>query len=92
MAAVATACTTTVGEILVVQTGVVIAVDGPSAAQVDRITLRGNDGSTTVLTVGALDLTDGGLPAPHLREHLVSGEPITAYSNNNVLRKYTDAE
>ena len=26
--------------------------------------------------VGRLDLSEGGLAAPHLREHLVSGEPI----------------
>ena len=46
-------------------------------------------------TVGALDLSDGGLPAPHLREHLVSGVPITVYySTTNgtyVARRYIDA-
>lgn len=57
-------------------TGVVIAVDGPNAAQVDHFTLRTNEGQILEFVVGTLELTNGGLPAPHLREHLVSGEPI----------------
>jgi hypothetical protein len=41
--------------------------------------LRTADGEQLDFTVGTLDLSAGGLPAPHLREHLVSGVPITVY-------------
>lgn len=57
-------------------TGVVTSVDGPSVAQVDSFTLRTFSGQVLSFTVGRLDLENGGLPAPHLREHLVSGQPI----------------
>jgi len=48
-----------------------------------------------VFDVGTLDLSGGGLPAPHLREHLVSGVPITVYytfdGNADVAQRYIDA-
>lgn len=76
--------------------GVVISVDGPSAAQVNSFTLRTDSGQVLAFTVGRLDLANGGLPAPHLREHLVSGEPITvefeAVSGENIARSYVDAQ
>lgn len=71
-------------------TGVVIAADGPSATDVDRITLRTSDGEILQLTVAVLDLRNGGLPAPHLREHLVSGEPILAFYYGTDLVRYVD--
>jgi glucose/arabinose dehydrogenase len=74
-----------------VVTGVVIAVDGPTVAQVDRVTIRTANGTTVVLTVGPLDLAGGGLPAAHLRAHLVSGIPITAHVRNGVMYYYIDA-
>jgi hypothetical protein len=43
-------------------------------------------------TVGRLELTDGGLPAPHLRDHLVSGEPITVFFYGDEVFRYVDAE
>ena len=57
-------------------TGIVIAAVGPDATQVDRFTLRDDGGVVLDFEVGHLDLSEGGLAAPHLREHLVSGEPI----------------
>ncbi|HYI23484.1 MAG TPA: hypothetical protein VEX62_12725 [Candidatus Limnocylindrales bacterium] len=46
-------------------------------------------------TVGRLDVANGGLPAPHLREHLVSGDPIQVwYRTENgamVALRYEDA-
>jgi len=72
-------------------TGVVIAADGPSAAEVDRFTLRTADGQSLEFTVGRLDLTNGGLPSAHLREHMVSGEPITVYYYGTEIIRYTDA-
>lgn len=45
--------------------------------------------------VGRLDVEGGSLPAPHIREHLVSGEPITVFyyteQAGNVVNKYIDA-
>ena len=57
----------------------VISVDGPNAADVERISLRTNEGEVLDLNIGILELTNGGLPAPHLREHLASGVPITVF-------------
>jgi hypothetical protein len=70
---------------------VVISADGPDAASVTRFSLRTNDGQILDLKVGRLDLNNGGLPAPHLREHLVSGEPITVYYYADEVIRYTDA-
>jgi len=73
----------------------VIAADGPNVTDVDTFSLRTSDGQLYNFTVGALDLSAGGLAAPHLREHLVSGVPITVYfSNDNgtlTARRYIDA-
>jgi hypothetical protein len=74
---------------------VVIAVDGPNAADVDTFRLRTSDGELLEFDVAALDLSAGGLPAPHLREHLVSGIPITVYYTADdgalVAHRYIDA-
>jgi len=78
-------------------TGVVIAAEGPNPAQVDTFSLRTSSPVVLAFTVGRLDLSEGGLPAPHLREHLTSGEPITVYfhidaaTGQRVADRYTDA-
>lgn len=54
----------------------VISADGPDASRVDSFSMRTAEGEILTFTVGTLDVANGGLPAPHLREHLVSGEPI----------------
>ena len=41
-------------------------------------------------------MSDGGLPAPHLRDHLISGEPITVTytideEGQNLALRYVDA-
>ena len=82
------ACTNQLPDQMV--TGVVIAVDGPSIAEVDQVTIRTNAGETLTLTVGRLELTGGGLPAVHLREHLQSGIPITAHFRGGVMYYYID--
>jgi hypothetical protein len=73
----------------------VIAADGPTAADVDTFRLRTTQGDQLDFSVGTLDLSAGGLPAPHLREHLVSGVPITVYYTNDdgvlVAHRYIDA-
>ena len=73
-------------------TGIVISADGPDAANVERFSLRTSDGQVREFTVGRLDLNNGGLPAPHLREHLLSGEPITVYHYGDEAIRYVDAE
>lgn len=76
-------------------TGIVIAADGPDSATVDTFTLRTADGRLVNFNVGTLDVANG-LPAPHLREHLVNGEPITVtfqvQNGVNVATRYVDAE
>jgi hypothetical protein len=56
--------------------GVVVAVDGAELARVNGFSLRRPGGETLRFEVQALALSDGGKPAPHLREHMASGEPI----------------
>ena len=70
----------------------VILVDGPNPAEVARFSLRTADGRVLDFTVGRLELTNGGLPAPHLRDHLVSGEPITIFFYGDEVFRYVDAE
>jgi hypothetical protein len=73
------------------ETGIVISADGPNAADVDRFTLRTEDGRVLQLRVGRLDVSNGGLPAPHLREHLLNGEPITVFYYGDEIFRYIDA-
>jgi hypothetical protein len=77
-------------------TGVVVGVEGSGAAEVTSFSLRTAEGRVITFAVGRLDLSDGGLPAPHLREHLVSGMPITveyaAEADRNLALRYVDAE
>ncbi len=72
-----------------------IAAKGPDAATVSTFTLRTNDGQTLNFVVGTLDVSAGGLPAPHLREHMAGSTPTTVYyrveNGQNVAVKYTDA-
>ena len=76
-------------------TGVVISVEGEGPASVQRFTVRANDGRAIVFELERLDVT-AGKPAAHLREHLVSGEPVTiAYTIENgrhIALSYDDAE
>ena len=75
-----------------------IAADGPDVSRVDGFRLRDSDGVVLEFVVGVLDVSSGGLPAPHLREHLVSGEPITVTyetrpaDGERVAIRYVDAE
>ena len=76
-------------------TGIVIAADGPSAAEVNTFSLRTDGGGTLDFRITRLDLDNGGLPSAHLREHMASGEPITVtyHVENGVLvaDRYIDA-
>ena len=61
-----------------------------------KFTLRTNDGQTLDFIVGTLDVTNGGLPSPHLREHMAGSTPTTVYyqvvNGQNVAVKYSDAD
>ena len=76
-------------------TGVVVATDGPNAGQVDTFSLRQTDGAVLDFKVVRLDLSNGGLPSAHLREHMQSGEPITVTfhieNGTYIADHYTDA-
>ncbi|HWH24884.1 MAG TPA: hypothetical protein VNW68_08345 [Candidatus Limnocylindria bacterium] len=78
-------------------TGIVVAVEGEGAANVSGFTLRTADGQTIDFVLDRLDLSRGGKPAPHLREHLVDGAPITVEYRvlrsleGNLALRYTDA-
>lgn len=56
--------------------GIVLDVRGPDLARVASFVLRTADGQQLTFEVEALALDRSGKPAPHLREHLASGEPI----------------
>jgi hypothetical protein len=63
---------------------------------VDRFSINTPAGTVLNFIVETLDVSDGGLPAPHLRDHLISGEPITVtYTINeegqNLALRYVDA-
>ena len=72
-----------------------ISANGPDAASVTTFTLQTDDGKTINFVVGTLDVTGGGLPAPHLREHMAGSTRTTVSylveNGQNVATKYTDA-
>ncbi len=76
-------------------TGVVIDVDSPDVAIVERFTIRTSAGDVIELAVEELSLSGGGKPAPHLREHLTSGAPVVVEyvveADRNVAVRYYDA-
>ncbi len=73
-----------------------IAVEGEGPANVTGFTLRTAGGEVFDFDVGRLEVTDGGKPAPHLREHQVDGAPIVVeYEGRDggyVAIRYRDAE
>lgn len=56
--------------------GIVTAVDQPSLTSVRGFTLRTAAGAELAFSIGTLQLTDGGLPANHLREHMATASPV----------------
>jgi hypothetical protein len=73
----------------------VISATGPGPAEVDRFSLRTSDRQALQFKVVRLDLSNGGLPSAHLREHMRSGEPITVEyhveNGVNIADRYIDA-
>ena len=72
-----------------------IAANGPDAASVTTFTLQTDTGQAINFVVGTLDISNGGLPAPHLREHMAGSTRTTVYyqvqNGENVAVKYVDA-
>ncbi len=89
------ACSSASGPQTLSATGLVIAAQGPDSATVETFTLRTSEGQTLDFKVGTLDLTNGGLPAPHLREHMVGLTPTTVYyrveNGEMIAIKFVDA-
>ena len=77
-------------------TGIVLAVDGTTDTDMSGFTLRTDAGEVLTFSLGRLDLANGGLPAPHLRAHLLSGAPITVTydveGTGAVALRYVDAQ
>jgi hypothetical protein len=77
-------------------TGVVMAVEGSGPASVDQFTLRTPDGRVLTMAVERLDVSGGGKPAAHLREHQLDGQPIEVEykveGGRHVALRYTDAD
>jgi hypothetical protein len=104
-AIVVAACATATSEICAVGgavtqcgsvTGVVIAVEGAGPTSVEGFTLRTAEGTLYEFAVQRLEVGAGGKPAPHLREHQLSSEPIVVEykveNGRHVALYYTDAE
>ena len=56
--------------------GVVVSVDQESLAEVRSFKMRTQTGETLTFRVGNLDLSAGGFPANHLREHMATVTPV----------------
>lgn len=56
--------------------GVVVAVEGSGLGGVKAFTIRAPGGGEQRIEVGDLDLSGGAFPADHLREHLLTGQPV----------------
>ena len=76
-------------------TGIVVRVDGASLAVVDGFSLRTDRGEVIDFIVERLDVTGGGKPGPHLREHRLDGLAIDVEykvdAGRRVALRYTDA-
>ena len=70
-------------------------MEGTGPASVQRFTLRTADGEVLDFYIDRLAVTDGGQPAPHLRDHQIDGSPIVVEyeerDGRNVAIRYRDA-
>ena len=76
--------------------GIVTEVDARSLTEIDRFTLRTEEGTTMTFLLGRLELDSGAFAATHLQEHLALGQPIAvAYRvgpGGHVAFRLVDAE
>lgn len=71
-------------------------VDQASLTEVRSFTLRTETGDTLTFRVGELDLSQGGFPANHLRDHMATVSPVVVEyvddGGERVAVKLTDAQ
>ncbi len=76
--------------------GVVLATEGSGPASVEEFTLRTADGRLYEFAIERLEVTGGGKPAAHLREHQIDGQPVVVEykveDGRHVALRYQDAE
>lgn len=66
------------------EAGWVVDVQSTSLTEVDRFTLRTEDGRELEFKLAPLELDGGSFPANHLREHLALNQPVAiAYRDQN---------
>jgi hypothetical protein len=56
--------------------GFVIDVQSTSLTEITSFTLRTGKGEELVFRVGTLDLSGGAFPGTHLREHMITNQPV----------------
>ena len=56
--------------------GIVVAVDQRALTDISSFTLRTQEGELLTFEVGSLDLSSGGFPANHLREHMATSMAV----------------
>ena len=56
--------------------GIVVAVDQVSLTEIRGFTLRTDAGEMLTFRIGPLDLSGGGFPANHLREHMATASTV----------------
>lgn len=75
--------------------GFVVDVQSASLTEITSFTLRTEDGEELVFGVGALDLNGGGFPGTHLREHMITNQPVAVAfdmeGNDRVATRLVDA-
>lgn len=64
--------------------GIVVSVDQASLTDIRSFALRTDTGETLTFRVGDLDISGGGFPANHLREHMATSIAVAvAYTEAN---------
>ena len=56
--------------------GFVVDVQSTSLTEITSFTLRTAEGEELLFRVGVLDLNGGGFPGTHLREHMITNQPV----------------
>lgn len=75
--------------------GFVVDVQSTSLTEITSFTVRTEAGEEITFLVGVLDLNGGGFPGTHLREHMVTNQPIAvafeSEGGDRVATKVVDA-
>lgn len=75
--------------------GIVVSVDQDSLTDIQSFALRTDTGETLTFRVGDIDISSGGFPANHLREHMATSIAVavayTEVSGERVAVRLVDA-